>query len=145
MYPFGFGGAKNQCFGSGSELNPYPIRSVNPYPDPGGQNDPQKLKKEISCFLKASTVAWTSFSSAVNFFRFLIIKTLDPDRYLAKNAGSGSESNEYGYETLLNTCHYMVLLCVLYISSRSLYKNAGFRIRIELMRIRIRIRIQHFF
>jgi hypothetical protein len=36
--------------------------------------------------------------SAVIFFQFLVIKTktLDPDRYSAYNAGSGSRSNEYG-------------------------------------------------
>ncbi len=50
--------------------------------------------------LKASPVTWTSFIdekisiflSAVHFFQFLVIKTLelDPDRYLTKNAGSRS-------------------------------------------------------
>ncbi len=38
--------------------------------------------------------------SAVNFFQLLVIKTVDPDRYSAENAGSRSVSNEYGSETL---------------------------------------------
>jgi hypothetical protein len=41
---------------------------------------------------------------AVNIFQFLVIKTLDPDPYLALNSGSGSGSgsglNESGSETL---------------------------------------------
>ncbi len=40
--------------------------------------------------------------SAVNFFKILVIKAMDPDtdRYSASNAGSGSGSNEYGYKTM---------------------------------------------
>ncbi len=38
--------------------------------------------------------------SAVNVFQFLVVKTLDPDRYSAQNAGSGSVLNEYRSETL---------------------------------------------
>jgi hypothetical protein len=44
------------------------------------------------------------FFSAVIFFKYFVIKTLDPysDRYLVQNAGSGSGSvsNENGSETL---------------------------------------------
>ncbi len=40
------------------------------------------------------------FVLAVNIFKFLLIKALDPDRYSASKAGSGS--NEYGSETLVN-------------------------------------------
>jgi hypothetical protein len=43
------------------------------------------------------------FFSASSFFQVLVIKTLVPDRYSAKNASSGSGSgiNEYGTETLI--------------------------------------------
>ncbi len=32
------------CFGSGSELDPYSIRSMDPDPDPGGQKLPTKIE-----------------------------------------------------------------------------------------------------
>ncbi len=61
----------DQCFGSGSGLDPDSIRSV----DPGGQKWSTKTGKssEISCFevldvlfwgLKASPIAWTFFIEA---------------------------------------------------------------------------------
>jgi hypothetical protein len=45
----------------------------------------------------------SNFFSAANYFQFFVIKTLDPDGYSAKNAGSGSVLCESGPETLINT------------------------------------------
>ncbi len=63
--------------------------------DPGGQNDQKFHVLECWMFweLKASFVVL--FFLAVNVFQFLVVKTLDPDRYSAQNAESGSVSNEY--------------------------------------------------
>jgi hypothetical protein len=41
------------------------------------------------------------FFSAIDFLQFLVIKTMDPNRYSAYNAGSGSGLNEYRSETLV--------------------------------------------
>ncbi len=43
---------------------------------------------------KSQFLIKTIFNSflAVNFLQFLVMKSLDPDRYLASNAGSGSVS-----------------------------------------------------
>jgi hypothetical protein len=98
MFAFG------QCFGSGSGLDPGSIKSVDPYPDPGGKNYPQKLKiaKKLRNFL-----LWILFLGLKAFFcnldvlfgglgicklqflkkkyiiffsaKFLVIKILDPD------------------------------------------------------------------
>jgi hypothetical protein len=56
--------------------------------------------------VKKSPKSLKIYFFSCKFFQFLVIKTLDPDRYSAYNAGSGSVSNEYGYETLLVTCPY---------------------------------------
>jgi hypothetical protein len=72
---------QQQRFGSGSELDPDSIRSVDPDPESGSgsgsrraQRPKKEKSKEISCFevldvlfrgLKVSPVAWTSFMEAL--------------------------------------------------------------------------------
>jgi hypothetical protein len=41
-----------------------------------------------------------TFFFCCNFFQVLVMKTQDPERYSAYNAGSGSGSNDYGSATL---------------------------------------------
>ncbi len=55
------------------------------------------------------------FFSAVIFFLFLVIKALDPDWSPASNAGSGSGSNEYRSETLIQTVQPTLPLQVGYV------------------------------
>ncbi len=80
----------------------------------------------LFCELQASSVTWTmdilygglgigklqflikkkfNFFFQLSFFKFLVIKALDPDLDWspASDAGSGSGKNEYGSETLRKT------------------------------------------
>jgi hypothetical protein len=94
-----------QCFGSGSELDPGSIKSLDPYPDPDSESGSgsgfrrakmtHKSRKnyEISCFEVLDVLCSLDVLSgglgvsiqnflnifSCNFFRFLVIKTLDPD------------------------------------------------------------------
>jgi hypothetical protein len=120
----------NQCFGSGSGLDPNSIGSA--VPDPGKPNGPQKGKKKgISCLKSLNVLCrglrrhiWRVLNKKLSnyipvpiffFTNFVIINLgLDPDQIrIQQQAGSGSGFrkihgsgfgfSEYGSETLTVT------------------------------------------